>query len=205
MEPIPTGWPPEGSGTPFVAPLFPLPRAWLFPRIVLPLHVFEPRYRTLVEDCLDGPGRIVLGTIVAGHEKEHLEAPPVEPIAGLGEIGRHERMPDGRFQIWLFGLARVRIREIDSDKPYRLAEVDPIDEAIPPGEETDELRASVTAAIQKRVDDVEDVPDNVPLSSLVDFLALRMELPHRVMQRLYSEVNPVTRARATLREHARRP
>ena len=43
-----------------IVPLFPLPNVWLFPAIVLPLHVFEQRYRQMVEDCLDGPGRIVL-------------------------------------------------------------------------------------------------------------------------------------------------
>ena len=203
MEPIPAGWPPEEAGPPFVAPLFPLPRTWLFPRVILPLHVFEPRYSKMIEDCLDGPGRIVLGTIAAGHEKEHLGSPPVESIAGLGEIGRHERMPEGRFKIWLLGVARVRIQEIESEKVYRQVEVELIDEAVPPGPETEELRASVAAAIQT-LDDVETVPDNVPLSSLVDFLALKLELPHEVMQSLYGEINPVTRARATLREHARR-
>lgn len=205
MDPIPTGWPPEDTGAPLMAPLFPLPRAWLFPHVVLPLNVFEPRYREMVEDCLDGPGRIVLGTIAAGHEEDHLGAPPIEPIAGLGEIGRHERLEDGRYQVWLVGLARVRVREVDSTKAYRQVEVEPIDEDTPPGEDTEGLRADVSAAIQARVEEMEDVPEQVPLSALVDFLTLRMELPHEVMRRLYNEIDPLSRARAALLEHEQRP
>ena len=62
MEPIPQNWPPD-EPVRRVVPLFPLPQVWLFPYVVLPLHVFEERYRQMVEDSLDGPGRIVLGTI----------------------------------------------------------------------------------------------------------------------------------------------
>jgi Lon protease-like protein len=196
---VPFGWPPPSEASALIAPLFPLPRAWLFPHVMLPLHIFEARYRQMIEDTLDGPGRIVLGTIVNGHEHEHLGAPPVEPIAGLGEIGRHERLPDGRFQLLLVGLARVRIREVDSDRLYRRVEADPIDESIPPGEEHDSLRADVCTAIRARVKEMEEVPEQVPLSALVDFLSLRLELPHQVMQSLDSQVDPLERARAVLR------
>jgi len=199
VKEIPFGWPPPSEAAAMIAPLFPLPRAWLFPHVVLPLHIFEPRYRQMIEDTLDGPGRIVLATIVSGHEHEHLGAPPVEPIAGLGEIGRHERLPDGRFHLFLVGLARVRIREVPSDRLYRRVEAEPIDENLPPGGEHDVLRADVCTAIRARVQEMEEIPEQVPLSALVDFLSLRLELPHQVMQRLYSEVDPLERARAVLR------
>ena len=60
-----------------VVPLFPLPNLWLFPSVVLPLHVFEERYRQMIEDSLDGVGRLVLGTIQAGHELDSAGSPPV--------------------------------------------------------------------------------------------------------------------------------
>lgn len=203
FENVPDGWPPSGEEiTTLVAPLFPLPRAWLFPHVVLPLQVFEPRYKQMVEDCLDGPGRIVIGTIVHGQEHDHLGTPPVEPIGGLGEIGRHERLSDGRYHIFLVGLARVRIREVDSDRLYRQVEAEPVDENEPDNEESAQLREEVGEAILERVDDMKDVPDHVPLSALVDFLALRLQLPHEEMQAIYSEVDTMERARVVLKKHA---
>ena len=64
-----------------VVPLFPLPRVWLFPYVVLPLYVFEERYRQMIEDSLDGPGRIVLGTVEQG--------------ASPGEIARYFQLYGG--------------------------------------------------------------------------------------------------------------
>jgi len=198
FDEIPAGWPPPGEASTLVAPLFPLPRAWLFPHVVLPLHVFEPRYRQMIEDCLDGPGRIVLGTISAGFEHEHLGSPPVEPIGGLGEIGRHERLPDGRYQVFLVGLARARIRELPSDRLYRRVEAEPIDESVAETPENADLRREVCDAILKRADDMDEVPDHVPLAALVDFLALRMDLPHDRMREVYGEPDPAERARLVL-------
>src|SRR6185436_16317400 len=84
-----------------IVPLFPLPNVFLYPGCVMPLHIFEPRYRQMIEDQLDGPGQIVMGTVPSEHAADLDGAPPVRPIAGLGEIFRHERLPDGRFLIWL--------------------------------------------------------------------------------------------------------
>jgi hypothetical protein len=84
MASIPDSWPPEpdefdpagqdatdtgddGASRPtarFVAPVFPLPGVFLFPGQIMPLHVFEPRYRQMIEDSLDGPGRLVIGTVL---------------------------------------------------------------------------------------------------------------------------------------------
>ena len=188
-----------------VVPLFPLPRLWLFPHVVLPLHIFERRYVQMVEDCLDGPGRIVLGTVRPGYDEQLEGSPPVQPIGGLGEIGRHEKLPDGRYDIWLYGQTRARMREVDSDRLYRKVEIEPVDESAPPGPETDALREEVTEAIRQRVDKVKDVPEQVPLSALTDFLTLRMPLPPEVTQQLYELLDPIERAKAALAEHRLRP
>ncbi|MEM7310029.1 MAG: LON peptidase substrate-binding domain-containing protein [Planctomycetota bacterium] len=205
MEPIPSAWPPEPLGERAVVPLFPLPRLWLFPHVVLPLHIFERRYVQMIEDCLDGPGRIVIGTVPPGYDEQLAGSPPVQPIAGLGEIGRHEKLPDGRYDIWLYGQTRAHIREVDSDRLYRKVEVEPIDESEPDGPETEALREEVTEAIRARVEKVKDVPAQVPLSALADFLTLRMPLPPEVTQGLYSQLDPVARAKAALLEHNQRP
>ena len=77
-----------------VVPMFPLPGVFLFPGQVMPLHIFEPRYRQMIEDLLDGPGRLVMATILEEQSGADVEHPDVLPVAGLGEIWRHEKLPD---------------------------------------------------------------------------------------------------------------
>ena len=106
-------------------PLFPLPRTVLFPKMVLPLHVFEPRYRQLVEDCREGHGMMGIPLLKPGYEKDYEGKPEIFPIFGFGVITQCERIDDGRYQIMLQGLGRVRlVEEIASDRLYRMASVE---------------------------------------------------------------------------------
>ena len=188
-----------------VVPLFPLPNVWLFPAVILPLSIFEERYRQMVEDCLDGPGRIVLGTIVAGHENESAGAPPVYPLAGLGEIGRHERLADGRFQILLVGLQRVFVKEVPSDRLYRKVEVHPAHEVPIAAPAEPELRVQLLAALTARTKDLPEIPPEFSTGHLVDMLVLRMPLEAPSLNALYSELDTERRALIALAEHAKRP
>jgi Lon protease-like protein len=104
--------------------LFPLPSVVLFPHVVLPLHIFEPRYRQMTQDALDDD-RLV--TIVQA--RPHLqqgpwaEPVPIAEVACVGKIVQHERLSDGRFNLLLLGCKRVRLsREIASGRLYRVAE-----------------------------------------------------------------------------------
>lgn len=102
-------------------PLFPLPNAVLFPGTELPLHIFEPRYRAMTERALAGSRLMLLGRLRPGYEPHYHERPPVFEIAGLGRITRDVRHADGRFDIVLSGVARVRIvAELPPNEPYRL-------------------------------------------------------------------------------------
>ncbi len=185
------------------APLFPLPDVWLFPAVILPLHVFEPRYRQMIEDSLDGPGRIVLGTIQAGHEGEAAGAPPIYPVAGLGEIGRHVRKPDGRFEILLVGLQRVFVREIPSERLYRQVEYHPAPEVPIASAREPELRARLLSALSARAADLPAIPPEFSTSHLADMLALRLPLAHDERNGLYAELDTEKRALSALAEHAR--
>lgn len=101
-------------------PIFPLPSVQLFPHALLPLHVFEPRYRDLVRDCLAGEKRLALPELEPGFEPHYYERPAVRPICGVGEICAHELLPDGRFNILLRGLYRARIvEELAPEHTYR--------------------------------------------------------------------------------------
>ena len=184
-----------------VVPLFPLPNVFLFPNTLMPLHIFEPRYRRMIEDSLDGPGRIVMAAVLEGHEEELAGSPPVHPVAGLGEIARHERLPDGRFLIVLAGLARVSIREVASDRPYRKVEAVPLCEVPVPKVREPALRADLERAIRARCSDLKEIPGDLPLAQLADFLLLRLALPQKQMQALYACPSVEDRARAALGQH----
>ncbi|MCB9682929.1 MAG: LON peptidase substrate-binding domain-containing protein [Alphaproteobacteria bacterium] len=80
-------------------PLFPLPGVVLLPGELLPLHVFEPRYRALVRHVLDGDGRLGIATLQPGFEATYDGAPPLYPEVGVGRILRHQALPDGRSNV----------------------------------------------------------------------------------------------------------
>jgi Lon protease-like protein len=90
-------------------PIFPLPEVVFFPETVLPLHVFEPRYRQMVADCLAGHRWLAVVMLRPGWEKDYQGRPPVHPVAGAGEVIQAEALADGRYNILLDGRARVRI------------------------------------------------------------------------------------------------
>lgn len=198
---IPDTWPPEGAPGPVrrVAPVFPLPKVFLYPGLFLPLHVFEPRYRQMIEDLLDRPGWLVVSSIVAGHEHESAGAPPIYPVGGLGEIVKHTRLADGRFLVTLAGLARVRIREVESDRLYRKVEFEALQEVEPPRKEAGELREKLRQAILGASDVLLNLPPNLSAGSLADLLLQHLDLPVDQMQRAYEEPAIARRARLALR------
>ena len=110
--------------------IFPLPGAILFPGLQLPLHVFEPRYRTLVSDALVRDRRIGMIQPQGGGE-----VAPLFAIGCVGKISDVEALEDGRYNIVLEGEARFRLlREIEVSTPYRQVEgellSDPDDEVL---------------------------------------------------------------------------
>lgn len=103
-------------------PIFPLPGAILFPRSQLPLHIFEPRYREMVRDAIEGVGRIAM---IQPHRLDDDNKAPLYAVGCLGELVGVEELEDGRFNIVLLGSNRFRlVRESQVDTPYRCAEVD---------------------------------------------------------------------------------
>lgn len=101
-------------------PIFPLPGLVFMPASLLPLHVFEPRYRELVQDALAGNGLLVVPRLREGWEQDYQGAPPVYGTAGVGQIVRHQALPDGRHNVILIGLGRVDIlAELPPTRRYR--------------------------------------------------------------------------------------
>lgn len=102
-------------------PAFPLPGLVFLPHSLLPLHVFEPRYRALVQDALASHGLLCVPMLREGWQGDYDGRPPVHPTAGFGRIVRHQALPDGRHNIILLGLGRVELeQELPAeDRPYR--------------------------------------------------------------------------------------
>jgi Lon protease-like protein len=106
-------------------PLFPLGTV-LFPGLMLPLHIFEERYRTLIRDLLDGPEprRFGIVAIELGHEVGTGAARKLATVGCAAEI--HEIAPrsDGRFDVVTVGGSRFDVAELDDSKPYLQADVE---------------------------------------------------------------------------------
>ena len=104
-------------------PIFPLPNCVLLPGGLLPLHVFESRYRDLTRDCLAGHQLMAVARLRPGYESTYYGRPPVYDRCGVGRIICSEELPDGRFALLLRGVARVEIaRELPPERPYRQIE-----------------------------------------------------------------------------------
>ena len=104
-------------------PIFPLPGMVFIPYTVLPLHVFEPRYRDLVDDAMAGNKYLAVPRLRPGWESNYEAAPAVFEVMGFGKILQYEPLADGRANIVLLGLGRLRIRhEMKPDSLYRVVE-----------------------------------------------------------------------------------
>jgi len=117
-------------------PIFPLPDVVFFPGTVLPLHVFETRYRLMVKDALAADGTIAVALLQPGWEQRYAGNPQYFPVATAGRMEEIETTPDGRYYFKLAGSVRVRLGEVVRDAPYRLVNAEeiperPVDESDP--------------------------------------------------------------------------
>ena len=127
-------------------PIFPLPDLTFFPRTMLPLHIFEARYRAMITDCLSRDRRLAVVGLKPGYEGAYEGKPPVYEVAGVGRIVQWERLPTGRYNLLLRGECRARIdRELPADTLYRMVAATPLDETGAEGPAVDALATRVRA------------------------------------------------------------
>ena len=135
-----------------IVPIFPLPDVTFFPHTLLPLHVFEARYRVMVIDALERDRRLAVVKLKPGFEATYAGKPDVHAVAGLGEIVSCERLATGRYNILLRGESRVRLeRELPSDTLYRLVRARRLADTEPGGDVAPALariRASCKTLLQ---------------------------------------------------------
>ena len=174
----------------------------------MPLHVFEPRYLTMMRDILDSHGQLVIGTLrrdasyLPGEEPEQ---PEVLSVAGLGEVARYDKTKDGRYLIWVLGRERVTIEEAPSDHPYRLVHHTPLPESDPRSHEIPKLVESLREAILQRHKSLDNLPEELPVAVLADLLAQQLDVPQGLLERLFCEPDVGARAQTVLRAHEAYP
>ena len=106
-----------------IIPLFPLSSVVFFPNTLLPLHIFETRYREMVHDALNTEKIIGMALLKPGWEADYYGNPEVYDVIGMGRIVSSEELDDGKINIVLYGLKRAKIIEAVSEQPYRQARV----------------------------------------------------------------------------------
>jgi Lon protease-like protein len=148
-------------------PLFPLPNAVLFPGMPLPLQVFEPRYRRMVGDALEGERFIGMTLLRPGWEADYEGRPPVYPCGCAGRIEQCEPLPDGRYALVLRGVSRFQIEAEHAGREYRIASVRRLADGVGDA-------SGLAAARRKVLETVGQAADGPAL------LGLRDDIPHDV-------------------------
>ncbi len=200
--------PDDFSGT---VKLFPLPNLVLFPHVVQPLHIFEPRYCEMLQAALATDSLLAMSLLQPGWESAYLERPPIDDTVCVGKIVSHTPTEDGRHNILLVGLQRAKItRELeDTGNPYREATVEIVKDIYP--ECSDQRREAITMRLHELFSHF--VPDGLaaqqsfqqlvgkqlPLGTLTDTISFALNLPLAVKQQLLREPNVDVRCRLLIR------
>ncbi len=129
-------------------PLFPLPGVVLFPKVKLPLYIFEPRYRAMLASALDADGLLGVPLLKQG-ERDADGRPAMHPVFGVGRIVDYETHDDGTSHIEVGGVFRARLLVEHPTTPYRTASVAPIPEVEPSGDDARSLKQDLVAAVRR--------------------------------------------------------
>ncbi len=190
------------------ARLFPLPNLVLFPHVIQPLHIFEPRYRQMTADALGGDRLIAMALLRPGWDENYEGRPPLHNIGCLGKIVADQRLEGGRYNLLLRGLRRVRLLdEVPTDRLYRTARVELLqDDGGLDAEAAGALRVRLTEQLPRWVppdaaaaEQFRKLLDsNLPPGTLCDVFAFALPLDAALKQRLLEELDVEERARLLL-------
>jgi uncharacterized protein len=187
------------------ARLFPLPNLVLFPHVMQPLHIFELRYRDLLEDALAGDRLIATVLLAPGWEKTYQGTPAICATACLGRIATHVRLADGTHNVLLLGLQRAKlVREVQPVHRFREAQVELCADRYGacPEAHQNALRQQlhdrlleflpIVPKAQEQLDQL--LGSDVPLGVLTDVVSYMLDLDLAQKQLLLDEVDVYRRA-----------
>ncbi len=189
-----------------MARLFPVPDLVMFPHVIQPLHVFEPRYRDLLAEALDDDQLIGMPVLASECETDCDERPELRPIACLGKIISYQTCGNGRSNILLLGLHRMRLMdELTSAKPFREANVRLIDDVYSPNadQQRNRVHRALLTAFKRKLSRESEAKDcfdellrgDISLSVLTDIVAHTLDLAASYKAQLLSEPDVDQRAR----------
>jgi len=188
-----------------VARLFPLPNLALFPHVMQPLHIFEPRYLALLEEALAGDGLIAMAVLAPGWEGDYDGRPLLTSAACLCRIMTYHKTEKGTYNVLLVGVRRIRIiEELPPDKSFREAKVEVLDDDYPTRLEPARaaLQKKLLVAFKTILPKLADAPEQldqllghqISLGMLTDIIAYTLDLPFEAKLKLLGE--PVVDRRA---------
>jgi Lon protease-like protein len=144
----------------------------------MPLHVFEPRYRKMVEDALSSHQVNGMTLLQPGWEPDYLGRPPIYPVGCAGRIEQCEPVESGRYNIVLRGICRFRVLEEQEGELYRLAAVEPLPDGAGDQASLEELRKRALAALAKSTDGPESLvlQEELPPELFINALCQSLKL-----------------------------
>ncbi|MFT3913298.1 MAG: LON peptidase substrate-binding domain-containing protein [Anaeromyxobacteraceae bacterium] len=195
--------------------MFPLHGAAILPGTPTPFHIFEPRYRALVSDALAG-NRVLCVPALVSRAGANEQRPPLRPLCGAGIIEAEERYPDGRFDIVVRGVARVRLLEEHplSERGYRSFRAEIVEDVWPEGgpralaDEVDALRQIVYDLSRRLPVEsgapqlAEAVAQMTDPSAITDLVTAAAVSDPETRQRVLEELDVATRLELVLEEVA---
>ena len=197
-------WPQDFCGT---VRLFPLPNLVLFPNVLQPLHIFEPRYCDMLAEAMSSDRLIAMAFLQQGWEHKYLQRPAIATGVCVGKVISHTPTDDGRHNILLIGMKRGQIiEELDTDNSFRKATVKiledryPIEDTGGRGDLTDRLRKLFASFVPAAMSSDNDMlMHEAPLGQLTDHITHVLNLPLKVKLRLLEEPNVDFRCRLLIR------
>lgn len=189
-------------------PLFPLPGVVLFPKTTLPLHVFEPRYRRMLADCLKTHRSMAVVLVPSPEPVDEHGHPSIAAIAGAGVVVEHQPLPDGRANILLVAEARVALEELPFEPPYRRARATRLEDVASPVPDADlaALAHAATAfalAVKRRDSRFSfELPRAASAGELADFCARQLLIDVAARQQVLETLDVAERVRFVTRELA---
>jgi Lon protease-like protein len=194
--------------------LFPLPNLVVFPHVMQPLHIFEPRYRSMLEEALSDDGLIGMTLLAPGWESDYEGRPPLRSVGCLCRVATHHRTSEGSYNVLVLGLRRIKIiSELPPGKTFREAQVELRDDMYPDDAAgaRGKLQLRLLDAFKRvlpKIPEAQEQMDQllggqIPLGMLTDIIAYTLDIDLQFKERMLEETCVDRRAKQLL-EHLSR-
>lgn len=199
------------------ARVFPLPNLVMFPHVMQPLHIFEPRYRAMLEEALEDDRLIAMGLLAPGWEQQSEGRPTLRNTACLCRVATYQPTDQNTYNVLMLGVRRLRlVKELPPKKLFRVVESEILEDVMPEGmgeEEVGELQRHLLAAFKRSLPKMPDafeqldqlLGSQITLGMLCDIVAYTINLSLESKVQLLAEVDVMQRAELLLAAIEGRP